>query len=151
MSKIILLDFDGVVIPFTKKYQKMHPALPSLEAVATLNAIIKETGAKIVVTSAWRLFATIEALDACIKKWGVVGDVIGKAPHLPSDSRGLEILSWLQDSSGKTEEFVVIDDEASEMILVDDHFIKVQDPKKGLLLSDASAIIKILEGNITCA
>jgi len=148
--RVIFLDFDGVIVPFAKKYQKRRPALVSAEAVTCLNAVIKETGAKLVITSSWRKFAPIEKLDECVKKWGVVGDVVGKTVSL-NKSRGKEIADWLQGAPeffhllDPIESYVILDDE-EDMDPVKDHLVKVQNPVLGLLMSEALQAIEILRG-----
>ena len=107
--KVVFLDFDGVLNTTTTT-----PAY-ALEAglVALLNVIVKLTGAKVVVSSAWR---AIEGLPYCVahlERSGFQGEVIGATPerNKVSDPRGLEIQAWL-DEHPEVEAFVILDDEA---------------------------------------
>jgi hypothetical protein len=83
--KVIFLDNDGVICLYNnwggrmkkwKKYTKLNPGQNSLslapvdirfddfdkKAVKVLNQILEETGAEIVVSSDWRLHATLEEI-----------------------------------------------------------------------------------------
>lgn len=148
--RIIFLDFDGVLVPFAKKYQKTRPARVSPEAVVCLNTVIQMTGAKLVITSSWRLSSTIEKLDACVKKWGVVGDVVGKT--ITKETRGEEVADWLQCTPeflrplDPIESYVILDDEGDGMAPVEDYLVRVPNPMHGLLMPEALRAIKVLEG-----
>jgi len=89
--------------------------------VALLNQIVKETGAKIVVSSSWRIGKSIEHLQAILDFHGFVGEVIGKTCSFNNADkvRGDEIYDWLFDyfhapptSEFVREQFVIIDDDS---------------------------------------
>jgi len=133
-SSLLFLDFDGVLnsSPFlraqskAKVYTETGAIDPS--AVAKVNRIIAATGAKVVVSSSWRIGRDAKAMQKLLEKVGFIGEVIGTTPDLmtlsdPNDPlskrayighvRGDEIQAWLTDrerldASGTV--FVIIDD-----------------------------------------
>jgi len=110
ITKIIFLDFDGVLnsqLYFVKRHAEklaghnlgfagdLDPT-----AVGFLNELIEKTGAKVVVSSTWRIGMTAEDLQELLEKVGFKGEVIGVTPDLSSGSclRGNEILEWIKDN-----------------------------------------------------
>ena len=92
------------------------------KAVKVLNEIIKETDAEIVVSSDWKLFATLEELKDMFDKYGVIKSPIDVTPTLvkyESKSqftkseleqwRIKEIKTWL-DSHPEVTHWVAVDD-----------------------------------------
>lgn len=126
--KVIFLDVDGVLN--SEEWMKsrrdkysmddIHTQYPfyefSPDLVANLNKITDATGAKIVVSSTWRLGRTVEQLIELLKSVGVTGEVIDKTDHMGAPSklgstitgekptekmgytipRGCEIAHWLK-------------------------------------------------------
>ncbi len=131
-KKIIFLDIDGVLrthksdLEWSNKLDtpifKGANRLFDKTAVDNLNEVIFLTGAKIVVTSNWRIDLSLEELQRIFKERGVIGEVIGKTGlgHLKSGSpipighRGSEIQDWLEKST--VEKYVVIDDQTSDIV-----------------------------------
>jgi len=117
--KIIFLDIDGVlVIPQSfidrpkGQREKGHPS-----CIEALNRITVATGAKIVVSSCWRLGTPGIELRELLASWGVTGKVIGKTPvHKITQSttefprRESEIKEWL-DGDRDVDAFVILDDD----------------------------------------
>jgi hypothetical protein len=145
--KVIFLDNDGVICLYNnwggrkskwKKYRKENPdATPFMadapveyrfdnfdeKAVKILNQILKETGAEIVVSSDWRLHATLEELGDYYIAHGISKRPIAVTPIMEEfDSaaglfrykgwdnriRIVEIKKWLSENS--VESWVAIDD-----------------------------------------
>jgi len=145
-DKIIFLDIDGVlnsenwykkryVMPEFKEYLDNKKHMSDIQhdawefdpdAVARLNKIIKETGAKIVVSSVWRNMPNIKDI---LKDVGIIGEVVGITPtiwdlkhgksnieiksHVP---RGIEIQEWIyanykEYSDREDLKYVMIDDD----------------------------------------
>jgi len=122
--KIIFLDIDGVLnsanyiknpnIDFDDPTYQIDPV-----AVVRLNRITDTTGAKIVVSSTWRLaFLThptpLPALQACMQSYKITGEVIGMTPEKANalrNRRGKEIQKWLNDHYNEIDKFVIIDDD----------------------------------------
>lgn len=119
--KIVFLDIDGVI----NRSRTNHHVVPTRNeplpipvdpaCVACLNRLIKETGAKIVISSSWRKYARWQDLGPALVRHGLVGEVIGETPDLPNNEtwlanwqvrkgrpfdfdlleRGWEIAEWL--------------------------------------------------------
>lgn len=123
MDKFIFLDIDGVLN--TANYQVWrqfwgreildddgHLFAPS--AVRNLGQLIKCTGAKIVLSSSWRL----DGLDVMRKMWKerkMPGEIYDITPYVNAreytiGTRGVEIRKWLEEYGGENYKFVIIDD-----------------------------------------
>jgi hypothetical protein len=141
--KILFLDIDGVLctnrslleptlpfpedfhIPFRTGWERLDK-----ECIKRLNQIINETGAKIVVSSTWRLKCNTEHKFRYIIDYlhneGVVADIIDKTPGYyltkfqdllerePGVSdKSCEIQEWLRCAYDTIESFVIIDDDSN--------------------------------------
>lgn len=154
--RAIFLDFDGVLNSgeWMKTLKKGKEAgrvygsdgdqwwidMIDPAAVAQLNRVIDETGAKVVVSSTWRLRHEPEALQRLLDARGFKGEVIDRTPRangtklqlesgewvFPKLSqkvqRGDEIKYWLH-LHPKVTEFVVLDDD-SDMDAVRDRYVQ---------------------------
>jgi hypothetical protein len=115
-------------------------------AVEKLNALLLTTGAKVVVSSTWRLTLSTTGLQWVLDLAGFKGEVIGSTPwirpprgeYLP---RGKEIRQWLQEHPG-VESFVILDDD-SDMDDLDEFFVKVNN-RVGLQDTDVEKAVNIL-------
>lgn len=127
---IIFLDFDGVLnsLSWYKRREKkkhttrleyrLHEFDPA--AISLLNDLCKDIGAKVVISSTWR----IDGLDACRNYLNLAGatfEIIDVTEQSQHRHRGLEIEKWLTDNkpSGFFE-YVIIDD--------DDDILPSQEP-----------------------
>jgi hypothetical protein len=123
--KIIFLDIDGV-LNNQIMYENREDVIGgkgkiSKKCLEILNGLIADTGAKIVISSAWRSDDDIEDYLYGI---GLKGEIIGKTPRLGKYSlRGNEIYAWLMENDslfGKPyhdfHSFVILDDD-SDMLL----------------------------------
>lgn len=146
-DKLVFLDIDGVLNnhAFGEESQSSS-LLPS--CVHRLNRILMETGAKIVLSSAWRYMIlggamTITGFDYLLRTHGVLhGRLIG---HTPKDEaisdRGWQIQIW-RWANGHEGAYVVLDD----VDVGDFHpFVKC-DGEIGLTDDDAEKAIVILNG-----
>jgi hypothetical protein len=155
--KIIFLDFDGAINhnnfadldrPETEEEKSFvdslnlentgHRARLAIrhldpEAIAKLNIIIKSTGAKVVLSTAWRKFFTMSTLSAMLKHLGFEGEITDITPirfsYVPREQ---EINSWIQHNSDLTYKFVIIDDLPTAGEYHPDNFVNT-DPEVGLL------------------
>lgn len=119
--RVIFLDIDGVLnhcgtrstVLVTEAEPLPLPIAP--ECLTRLNKLVAETGAKIVISSSWRLYARWQNLGAALVRQGLIADVIGGTPDLVGDAvwkehwqiregapfaydkleRGWEIREWL--------------------------------------------------------
>ena len=104
--KILLLDHDGVICLSnnwggrTKKWAKYRSANPDssnekkdapvfvrfddfdTKAVKVLNEILEETGCEIVVSSDWKLYATLEELGDYYESQGIIKRPIALTPNI---------------------------------------------------------------------
>lgn len=130
--KVIFLDFDGVInsAEFMKARHKdrktkniernaernekskfnWYISMIGEEYVARLNQIIEATGAKVVVSSTWRILHDIDELSAFLKAKGFIGEIIDRTPRFGGSPRGEEIAYWL--AGNKVDEFVILDDDS---------------------------------------
>ena len=150
--KVIFLDIDGVLNTsetFMKRrieYEKTKKWNTEIDLfrVARLKYIINMTGAKVVLSSAWRLTGIFEngefiskntnlfKLLNIFESFGIrIYDV---TPHLDS-KRGEEIKKWLKGKD--IESFVIIDDETSFLMeFCNKELIKTSFLKDGEILMD---------------
>lgn len=121
--KVIFLDIDGVfnhvawqrtltpeeIDDLYRTHDAFDPA-----AVARFNRVIRETGAKIVVSSSWRnLFPEV---DEILKRNGVEGEIIDHTPSKMSlYHRGGEISMWLAYNQDAGIDTIAILDDDSDM------------------------------------
>lgn len=130
--KVIFLDFDGVInsaefMKIRHRDRKIknielnagkdeeskfnwYISMISEEHVKRLNQIIEATGAKVVVSSTWRILHDVEELSAFLKARGFIGEVIDRTPRFGGAPRGEEITDWLENN--KVDEFVILDDDS---------------------------------------
>ena len=128
--KVVFLDFDGVLNSgeFAASPRNDNPGgLLGLDwkAIARLNRLILLTGAKVVVSSTWRLDDDVPGLRALLGEAGFDGEVIGMTPSL-NGPRGLEIQAWLDSAplfGVDVEQFVIVDDD-SDMEHLGDRLVK---------------------------
>jgi hypothetical protein len=133
--RIVFLDIDGVLNHCDTRHDvrptstELLPIPIEPACMARLNRLIAATGAKIVISSSWRLFACWQDLGPALVRHGLVADVIGETPDLVNDAtwianwherkgtpftyesleRGWEIGEWLAAHPEVTA-FVILDD-----------------------------------------
>lgn len=145
--KIIFLDVDGVLnyskCWTRKENQGKGTLIWDKDCISQLNRIVKETGAKIVVTSTWRLYK--DHYDAVLNQMNIEGEIIDKTVDLrnfDNAERGDEIEAWLSKHP-EVEKFVILDDE-SDMKHLLPFLIQSDFNKKGLTKELADRAIKML-------
>jgi hypothetical protein len=165
MSKIVFLDIDGVLnssdffkrrplkldsefkswferdVSFSPLY---HLTLIDPEAVQLLNKITCATGAKIVVSSTWRLLTPFDTLVDILREVGVTGEIIGKTPRL-GGHRGPEVQEAIDFCSFNVDKFVILDDDADMDHLLP--FLVQTSWEKGLEEHHVEKAIEMLKGN----
>jgi hypothetical protein len=107
--KVVFLDIDGVLNCSTTRNPRHFPYVVDQRLLARLHKLLDRTGAKVVLSSTWRLDPV--GLFAA-KHWGV--PFIGVCPDKPRSPRRKEILTWLADHP-KATRYAVIDDEDDEL------------------------------------
>jgi hypothetical protein len=88
---------------------RRFPYIIDKRLLARLQALVKRTGAKVVLSSSWRL-DPIGRLAA--KHYGI--PVYDVCPDMPKSARCTEILKWLR-AHPRVSRYVVIDDEDDEL------------------------------------
>lgn len=151
MTKIIFLDFDGVLntehyqglLQYQgKPWQDEYGAFFDPKAVKQLKRIIDATDADIVVESSWKYLG----LDAMKELWEVrnlPGTIIDITPSLLGKNKGVEIASWLSKYAKQDIRYVIIDD---EYVILDSqlpHFI-LTNPYEGITEEQANRAISML-------
>ncbi|NHZ85707.1 MAG: hypothetical protein GWP19_07485 [Planctomycetia bacterium] len=119
--KVIFLDIDGVLVTRNSiKYQYLNfPDDADIQfgkkAVKNLNKLIRFTKARIVISSTWRLFHSLEELQNIFKKQDIKGEIISttsveKATIEEDIPRGQKIADWLEQHP-EIKQYVIIDDD----------------------------------------
>ena len=118
--KVLFLDFDGVLAPGL-----IRRVGASKECVGVLNNVLGDTGATIVVSSAWRSGRSVDFLAGQLDMMGVRVDPPGPGGlHLPGlyphrvvgatdekgPVRGAEILRWVHQHWEAVEAWAIVDD-----------------------------------------
>jgi hypothetical protein len=133
---VVFLDFDGV-LNCQEYLQRLNGVVYHdsdelmVDRVTLVNDIINRTGARIVISSSWRLCHTLDKLRRILIARGFKGEVIGTTPSDLNDlpippfdtrQRGHEIQAWL-DEHPDVKRFVIIDDDA-DMAHLMKHLVK---------------------------
>lgn len=92
-------------------------------AIERLNEIIRQTGAKIVVSSTWRMWYRPAGFQLILEAYGLQGEVIDRTWLSPSRYRAHEIRKWLEEATLKIESFVALDDDSFDMVEVADRLV----------------------------
>lgn len=150
--KVLFLDIDGVLNGHEKlpgsQYCGIRP-----DCVARLNHVLKETGAKIVVSSAWRYLIlggsmTLDGFGYLLTTHGLLSEPIGHTRRDVSETvtdRGRQCREWLDAHPGVTA-FCAVDDMASDFA---EHGIPLVQTvgTLGLTADDAGRLIEVLNGS----
>lgn len=179
--KVIFLDIDGVLnsenwyrprldgkrLDEDYPYSEIDP-----DAVSELNRIIFKTGAKVVVSSVWRLGRTPQELQRILQKKGFSGDVISITPSMSftrntpmTVPRGCEIEHWLEKEGkfqrvnwskeeqlkyvekAKVKNYVILDDDSDMQYGQREHFVRIPS-SAGLTEELADQAIEILNKSL---
>ena len=176
--KVIFLDIDGVMnsteemIALYNQYGSLiDNTLPSPAKCKLLKQLVGETGARLVLSSSWRLsLNAIQKLIDLFEFYGLIlsgftchevdskkfkntpyEDIKPRYQHTISDfgtyieDRGAEIASWLLDHP-TVENFVILDDEDSDIKAWFPNNLVKTDPQVGFTLNDCLKAAEILKG-----
>lgn len=110
--KVVFLDVDGVLnrsrpVNGVQAFDLENWVMP--HAVSNVNRVTRATGAKVVVSSTWRIGKTVEQLRDMFAFVGLEAEIVDKTPTSLSGYRGHEIDRWLQ-LHPEVKEFVILDD-----------------------------------------
>lgn len=148
---VIFLDIDGVLnstnymIECNGTFDYPENQMDK-NAIKRLNKITGITGAKIVVSSTWRLHfinKPLDRLQICMRSYGITGEIVGMTnnEHGGPDRRGKQIQDWINEHP-ELDKFVIIDDD-SDMGHLLPHLIKTS-TADGLLDKHVDIIIERL-------
>lgn len=145
---IIFLDIDGVLncqlfyttIDQTKvgTYTEQNICR---ERISWLNDLCKETEAKVVISSTWRMGRTTDELKELLSEVGATFEIIGKTPVLRESGyvRGNEIQMWIEKNIESLtglnyfdfHTYAIVDDD-SDMLYQQRHNLFLTDTYSGL-------------------
>ena len=161
--KLIFLDFDGVINSnkyfaskiFIKEYNTCggdyHPIKLDKKKIKLINKLVHESGASVVVSSAWRLQYCVCELNDLLKQRGAEFAVIDTTPIFDNGSilrtvpRGEEIQLYIDTICIEPESFVIIDDYA-DMLHLSKYLVQT-DSEVGITEEDVKNALQILEKN----
>jgi hypothetical protein len=160
--RIIFLDCDGVLNSHKFFSTSSHDdSIDGLDfgetqldpqALAILDQIVEETGARIVISSSWRHIWDWQEIAEKFKNRGLQNwdVVIGETMTSSQDNRGAEVKEWLDTGRERTEvgqeavtSWVIIDDTDEFDSTQHQNFVRTN-PKVGLTVADAQKAIQIL-------
>jgi Swiss Army Knife RNA repair-like protein len=136
--KVIFLDIDGVLNCEKTRNPRKFPFVVDKKLLARLKKLVAETGAKVVLSTSWRL-DPIGRLAA--KHFGVPFYDI--CPNMPRSSRSKEILAWLKKHPNVTR-YAVIDDDDDDL---DGLPLFQPSPQSGLTTHIARGVKRYLNGD----
>lgn len=153
-QNLIFLDIDGVLNDWDRSWRDVPDYNPEIlpRCVRALNRIIRETDAKLVLSSSWRGLITtghmtLLGFERMLSSHGVNGYLIGHTRNIGDEYRWQEIADWLRQPMWgpnriKIRRYCIIDDDP-------DAFGKrpgVQTKGgEGLTEADADAVIALLK------
>lgn len=138
-----LRDYYGEEVLELAPYLHMDPS-----AIKLLNSIIDQTGAYVILSSAWRRFNPILQINQWLQMRGATFDLLDQTPQFKTIvPRGHEVKSFLDSFKQSVSSFVIIDDlPHRDFKSFRKQFVQT-DPNVGLTLQDVEKIINILNQN----
>jgi hypothetical protein len=154
--KVIFLDIDGVLNSaefFHRRFEERGNRAPSNlrehdqldpDGIRCLNTIIERTGARIVISSTWRLRNDFRQVIRLLKRQGLKGHILGRTPRLSGEGivRGHEIAAWLFSQIDWPEGIVILDDD-SDMAHLMPWLVKTSNDM-GLCVPDIDRAVEML-------
>jgi hypothetical protein len=161
--KVIFLDIDGVLntevfqrayFGILKRLEVSRPEAKTLakaeirdefgitfDPMATdmLGWVIESTGARIVISSTWRM-SGLRTMQTMWEMRSLPGEVIDITPRL-NTPRGEEIAEWLRGN--QVDSYVIIDDDSDMLPEQLENFVKTH-PQYGITFQDALKCVEIL-------
>ena len=163
--KVIFLDIDGVLNGYNKWNTLLYKIINILHSeklriwykntikpfgvherkVKRLAKIVKKTDAKIVLSSSWRLLIYNKPYDEMndngkklidlFIKYGI--DIYDITPTAINGKREAEIIGWLSRYENEVENFVILDDENTHLLVFagDDRFIQTSSVPRGVMIT----------------
>lgn len=118
--KVVFLDVDGV-LNHKEWMSKLDSVLRMADddwwiemldplCVDYLNLLLDQSGAKVVLSSSWRLNFDAQGMQRLLEAVGFKGEIIDCTTKEHMDCRGFQIAEWLDNHSEDIETFVILDD-----------------------------------------
>lgn len=134
--KVIFLDIDGVLNNIGLLYHYGFDYIDHDMTRLFVN-IVRRTGAKVVLSSSWRLDQrSSEIVEKILAQYGL--ELLDKTPRLEGSPRSEEISSWLEDHPG-VRKYAILDDNTDAGIGMEDNFFQT-DPENGLDADTAEGV-----------
>lgn len=149
MCKVIFLDVDGVLnnLDWAKRMMDEEGVRVFREnileerALRLLKRLVDSTGARIVVSSSWRMIPNAyKDLVSQLEYFGM--QVFDRTPHVGGE-RGNDITAWFKRHPGKYS-YAILDDD-SDMGVHMDHLVQTNFYHRGLAGSHVDRCIELLE------
>lgn len=127
MERILFLDIDGVlnslssVLALGDPNHHLDPV-----CIKLIERLCKETDAKIVISSAWRIGRTAEALQVTLAKLGAVEiahRIVGRTGDGYNGHRGRQIKEWIEVNAPECS-YVIVDDDSDMLPAQKPYFVK---------------------------
>lgn len=135
--KVIFLDVDGVLNNSILLYHYGSDFIDE-EMTALFAQVVKSTGAKVVLSSSWRLEEVSKKMvEGALAVYGV--KIMDSTPSWLIRRRDKEISAWL-DSNPRVTKYAILDDNPDAGIGMEENFFKT-DPETGLDGFTAEAMI----------
>ena len=150
--KYLFLDIDGVINPNDNRIiLDLENQLEKDEPFEFLKQIIDSTGAKIILSSSWRIGyerGSCKLLSRRLAEWNMV--IEDTTPIRKDGLRGKEIQDWLiaHDYDETADTFAILDDEDFDIADIYPEQMVKTDGKIGLQAEQVEKCIKILNGEI---
>lgn len=134
---LIFLDFDGVLHPLKASEHEMFKP----EAIHSVNRILDDLEANIVLSTAWRMDFSIEKFNAWFKNRIIDSTPVHTLNLQKENTRFHEIMDFLKCSEFLNVPWIAIDDKRAHFPLSSPAYIT--DAKIGITNEDADNIILI--------
>jgi hypothetical protein len=151
ITKTIFLDIDGVLnsqlyLVSTRSEGAVRSFNDDIDPVAVgfLNGLCRDTNAKVVISSTWRLNRTLEEMSDILVSRGFAGELVGMTPDMRKGKygdcilRGNEILAWIKENRlligadyYDYKHYVIFDDDSDMLLWQNENYFRV-DPYVGL-------------------
>lgn len=121
-KKVLFLDIDGVLNNAASMSEGVH-IIP--EKCLMVRDICWRTGAKVVISSTWRVGRSLDELQQIFRLMGLGGLIVDITPWHKTGPRGDEIDHWLKDNT-KTKQYAIVDDDGDMLEKQMPYFVKTE-------------------------
>lgn len=143
IMKVVFLDVDGVLNTHSSGFMKTV----TKSKLRLLSEIVDRTGAKLVLSSTWRLdieFKSNLIRKLAYRKLRLYSSTPANHNYPNEYLRGYQIQEWLEDN--KVDRYVILDD-VDTMLDHQKQFFVMTDPDVGLTKDLANKAVEILNGD----